>query len=1036
MTSLQPDQFPSFFRALNGYEPFPWQDRLARQVADGDWPACLALPTASGKTACIDIAVFALACQSGRPPAERTAARRIFFVVDRRVIVDEAFERAKRVAQRLRTGVGAGGAKESVLIHAADALRRSGGLAPDDHPLACVQLRGGIYRDQAWARTPTQPTVLASTVDQIGSRLLFRGYGVSNSLQPVHAGLSANDALILLDEAHCSRPFLQTASALRGYRQWGSSEAPSTPFHFVVLSATPPAGMNAAAVLRLEDDDLKPEFLGLRVLASKPVSLSLEEVPGGTRGGERFAARLVDHAAGMIETHGLMALAIMVNRVATARLVEALCRRRWPNEKAHVLCLTGRMRPLDRDRFMHKWKETLKAQSRPPTLDRPVIVATTQCLEVGADFDFDAIATECASLDALRQRFGRLNRLGVRPGSRGVIAIRSDQVRTEEEIANEPPEKKDPIYGDSLPRTWNWLSNHAQPSGNDRVDQGRVIDFGIAAFERILPEEPETLSSLQAPSSAAPVMLPAHVDCWVQTAPHPEPDPDVALFLHGPDRGQPEVQVCLREDLSLELPEDQREARWVDAVALCPPTAAECLPVPLGLARDWLLGKEQHTEETSDLEDGPPAPRLEETEARRAALRWRGPDSDDTGLVRDVGEIGPGDTLVIPSDESGWRSLGQFPQEDQSSENRVGLIDIAEQAFRIARRRALLRLHPSLMKKWPVGLVRDEFHRIACEEEFPAEATGELRGALRALASSEDYPDWLRLLTSDLASDSRMKILLHPDHPANAPPAAREDESSLFTGGLVLVGSRLLPPIGDEEGLADTATTEDDTASGTVSVPLDVHNEGVATMVDRFARCCGVPEPQRLALVCAARSHDLGKADQRFQAWLHNGNILAAGLAPCLLAKSGGLAQGRRERELAREKSGYPKGARHELISVRLIESSIGSGVIEPEVDSDLVLHLIASHHGHARPFVPVVEDREPVEVSIAQNGKVLRASSATELHRLESGVAERFWSLVRRYGWWKLAWLESLLRLADHRCSEHEQARLQIEERPEEIPQ
>jgi CRISPR-associated endonuclease/helicase Cas3 len=285
------------------------------------------------------------------------------------------------------------------------------------------------------------------------------------------------------------------------------------------------------------------------------------------------------------------------------------------------------------------------------------------------------------------------------------------------------------------------------------------------------------------------------------------------------------------------------------------------------------------------------------------------------------------------------------------------------------------------------------------------------------------------LLATDLASDGRMKILLHPDHPANAPPIARQDEGRLFTGGLILVGSRLLPPIGDQEELGDTATTEDDTASATVSVPLDVHNEGVATLVDRFARCCGVPEPQRLALVRAARSHDLGKADQRFQAWLHNGNILAARLAPCLLAKSGGFAHGRRERDLARAKSGYPRGARHELVSVRLIESSIDSGAIEPEVDRDLVLHLIASHHGHARPLVPVVEDREPVQVSIVQNGKVLRASSATELHRLESGVAERFWSLVRRYGWWKLAWLESLLRLADHRCSEREQVQSLIEE-------
>ena len=30
------------------------------------------------------------------------------------------------------------------------------------------------------------------------------------------------------------------------------------------------------------------------------------------------------------------------------------------------------------------------------------------------------------------------------------------------------------------------------------------------------------------------VLFPAHLDCWVQTHPIPTPDPDPALWLHGP----------------------------------------------------------------------------------------------------------------------------------------------------------------------------------------------------------------------------------------------------------------------------------------------------------------------------------------------------------------------------------------------------------------------------------------------------------------------------------------------------------------------
>ena len=68
----QPEKPPS------AKSPFPWQKRLANRVGAGDWPRAIALPTAAGKTACIDIAVFALACGA------KDAPRRIFFVVDRR----------------------------------------------------------------------------------------------------------------------------------------------------------------------------------------------------------------------------------------------------------------------------------------------------------------------------------------------------------------------------------------------------------------------------------------------------------------------------------------------------------------------------------------------------------------------------------------------------------------------------------------------------------------------------------------------------------------------------------------------------------------------------------------------------------------------------------------------------------------------------------------------------------------------------------------------------------------------------------------
>src|SRR5690606_1533786 len=138
-------------------------------------------------------AVFALAMQAALPAHERTAGRRVFFIVNRRVIVDEAYERAGKLCQKLadaETGSATG--------KVAAALRSLHGDA-DAPPLSRTQLRGGIYRDRSWAGSLLQPMIICSTVDQAGSRLLFRGYGVSEQARPIHAALVAQDSVLIVD---------------------------------------------------------------------------------------------------------------------------------------------------------------------------------------------------------------------------------------------------------------------------------------------------------------------------------------------------------------------------------------------------------------------------------------------------------------------------------------------------------------------------------------------------------------------------------------------------------------------------------------------------------------------------------------------------------------------------------------------------------------------------------------------------------------------------------------------------------------------
>jgi len=195
----------------------------------------------------------------------------------------------------------------------------------------------------------------------------------------------------------------------------------------------------------------------------------------------------------------------------------------------------------------------------------------------------------------------------------------------------------------------------------------------------------------------------------------------------------------------------------------------------------------------------------------------------------------------------------------------------------------------------------------------------------------------------------------------------------------------------------------------------------VRTWAGHFGMQCGLPAELIRDLELAARWHDAGKVDPRFQRLLRGGSPLSD-VASEPLAKSRIVAADRATRVRALERSRYPKGARHELSSVSLLEK--GAGLLANAADRDLVLHLVASHHGWCRPFAPVIDDPEPVELTLEAEGVRVNVSSKHDLAALDSGIPERFWRLVERYGWFGLAWLEAILRLADHRRSEEEQSR------------
>ena len=947
----------------------------------------------------MDIAVFALAAQAKRLDDGQAIAapRRIFFVVDRRIIVDEAYERARRLANKLAE------AADGILKTVKDNLCHiaQGGtdwIEDDTRPLAVHALRGGMYRSEAWARNPLQPTVVASTVDQVGSRLLFRAYGRGSRLWPIYAGLIANDSLILLDEAHCSQPFQQTLHAVRKYVTWGHAPLGRC-FHPVVMSATPPTGLQDVFDDPSDEGTSPDHPLGKRQLATKPAKLREAKKAKGARATSELSKELAAAARRLIGD-GRRAVVVFVNRVATARETRRLLH---DSGDVETVLLTGRMRALDKDDIVERLRllNLHSAQSETRDLPMPVVVVATQTLEVGADLDFDSLVTECASLDALRQRFGRLNRMGRAIDSRAEVLIRSDQVK---------PKEADPVYGDALRATWSWL--------NTVKDEHDIVDFGIADLNRALRRQ--DLTGLNASALDAPVMLPAHVDCWGQTAPQPLPSPEVALFLHGPQETAPDVQVCWRADLDLSGDEAQDDALQV--LSMCPPSSAETLPVPVGLFRRWLAGAETD-DNSADVEGAGSHDKTDRSasefgseDALRRVVRWRGRETDRDAITADPSNIRPGDVIAIPASHPGpWQQLGDLLLDPADA---AIALDVGDRAHRLARAKPILRLHPDLIDVWPdslaakataKSLIDDELERRY--EEDPDEIVDAVGKLLTEIAdcSAPDGWSWLPQAAKELRTEFSTTRRLRGGCRLTSPRS------------LVVAGRRRVPLPTHE---FDAFTDEDDATASGIShrnrspVLMQTHLPGVEEYARQHAVGCGLPEPLVDAVARAGLLHDLGKADPRFQSLL-KGGLRWVGGEP--LAKSADMPQTNTARRRAHQASGYPEGGRHELLSVRMAESA--PGLLPTDTDlRDLVLHLVASHHGHCRPFAPVVADDEPIAAEFEVNGHRTRWCGPTLLERLDSGVADRYWRLTRRYGWWGLAWLEVLLRLADWRRSEWEE--------------
>jgi CRISPR-associated endonuclease/helicase Cas3 len=194
------------------------------------------------------------------------------------------------------------------------------------------------------------------------------------------------------------------------------------------------------------------------------------------------------------------------------------------------------------------------------------------------------------------------------------------------------------------------------------------------------------------------------------------------------------------------------------------------------------------------------------------------------------------------------------------------------------------------------------------------------------------------------------------------------------------------------DGWAGDAANEDERAEANRPQPLNDHQAWADDCARQIAQRLGIEAVRANLLALAARLHDEGKRAARWQ---------RAFKAP---------ADWKEGRPYAKTKGPIDfdllDGYRHELGSLPYVEAHNDFKALGAD-DQDFVLHLVAAHHGFARPVIGTSGCDDAPPSIVEERARV---------------VALRFARLSRRWGPWGLAWWEALLRSVDQTASRRNQ--------------
>lgn len=898
--------FDTAFEALAGYPPFPWQRRLFGLLASGCLPSAVDIPTGLGKTDVMALWLLALAGGTLLP-------RRLVYVVDRRAVVDQATAFAVRIRDTLCC-------RDDL-----DPVRRALGL--DGRPLPISTLRGRYRDNREWLEDPAAPAIVVGTVDMVGSRLLFSGYGVSRRMWPYEAGLMGCDTLVVLDEAHLARPFhrlLQTIEKKRSVFS-GPAASPGLPplFRMLPLSATL---CGEEESFRLNDEDRENGIVRKRLNAVK--ALSIENLESGGKQDDALAGAFAERAWRLAQEETAVGdrpprIVIYCDRRSVAEKVETSLKKRIKEEEpeAKAILFVGGRRVHEREEAAGDLKTHGLIADSAAAPSAPVFLVATSAGEVGVDLDADHMVCDLVAWERMVQRLGRVNRRGA--GAAQVLVI--DQGPPEEKASS-----KDGIARHKAVRKL--LEALPRAETGDR-------DASPAALSRLREEvSAGEIEMASTPMPLYPALSRPLVDAWAMTslAEHTG-RPEVTPWLRGWVDDEPQMTIAWRHCLPLcfesdgshdpiEIPKSEIEAFFENA----PLQTEELLETKTWRVVDWLRKR---------------ARKLLRTLHKRAEAAPSTDGATGFDLLQPIRQDIP---VAFLLDHGG-------KQEAKLDLNSVHDLPVKELNRRLAGRRMVVDARLGGVENGLLADGRDE--PVPTIEDNWGKVRGENPSAIRVRPvrgdeSTEPEALWNKTF--------EMPYLVSPE----GEPQIR-----------LIVEKRY-----------DAEDNEEIRSMAPKAQPLNEHQAWVADEAMRIAEEIGLSEGDQTMLAAVARHHDDGKAAPRWQRAFNadrNGGPYAKTTGPF-------------NRHVL-------NGYRHEFGSMLDAQRRGLDGIERGTPRFELALHLIAAHHGNARPAIEIGGcDSLPPSAA---------AGEARE-------IAMRFARLQRQWGPWGLAWWEALLRAADQQAS------------------